>query len=106
MKISISAGISFVFITFCCVIMVSVLNFSMALQKVNDYHYATVHEIESSDFSPFVIAQRQNDTMYQTEIHEKSVIDELRIYEVRTSAMVRIPILGVEKTYVKESIAR
>ena len=106
MKISISAAISFIFITFCCILFISILNFSMTLQKVNDYHYATVHEIESSDFSPYVIAQRQNHDVYQTEIHEKSVIDELRIYEVRTSAAIRIPLLQINTTYVKESIAR
>lgn len=106
MKISLSAAISFLFITFCTILFVHMMNFTMSIQKVNSYHYATVHEIESSDFSPYVITKRMQDTSYTTSIQEKSVKDDLRIYEVKTSTMLRIPILGYEKEYVKESIAR
>lgn len=106
MKISISAAISFIFITFCTVLFVNVMNFSMAIQKVNTYHYATVHDIENSDFSPYVIAQRVQASEYQTEIVERSMKEDLRIYEVKTSATLRIPLLGYETTYCKESVAR
>lgn len=106
MKISISTAASFIFITFCSVLFVHVMNFQMAIQKVNAYHYATVHEIENSDFSPYVIVQRSADRSYKTSITEKSVKEDLRIYEVKTSAELSIPILGYKTIYKKESIAR
>lgn len=106
MKLSISAAISFLFVTFTCIFFVNILNFTMGIQKMNTYHYATVHEIESSDFSPYVIASRVQDNTYDCEIIEKSVKEELRIYEVKTSTTLRIPILNYETQYIKESIAR
>lgn len=106
MKISISTAASFIFITFCTVLFVHVMNFQMAIQKVNAYHYATVHEIENSDFSPYVIASKMSDSTYTTTIVEKSVKQDLRIYEVKTSTQLSIPILGYKTIYQKESIAR
>lgn len=106
MKITISSAISFIFITFVCVLFVNFLNFGMAIQKANAYHYTTVHEIESSDFSPSVISQRQSSSNYTTRIVSKSVKEDLRIYEVKTSTELKIPILGYSKMYVKESVAR
>lgn len=106
MKISISTAASFIFITFCVVLFVHVMNFQMAIQKLNAYHYATVHEIENSDFSPYVIAAKVSDATYATEIIEKSVKQDLRIYEVKTSAELSIPLLGYTTKYQKESIAR
>lgn len=106
MKISISAAISFVFVSFVCVLFVNILNFTMAIQKTNAYHYASVHEIESSDFSPYVIEARKQNTSYATEIIKKSVKEDRAIYEVRTSTTLKIPILGYESAYVKESVAR
>lgn len=106
MKISISTAASFIFITFCTVLFVHVMNFQMVIQKINAYHYATVHEIENSDFSPYVIAQRIANASYTTQIEEKSVKQDLRIYEVKTSSEIAIPILGFKTTYIKESIAR
>lgn len=106
MKISLSAAMSFLFITFCTILFVNVMNFNMEMQRVNNYHYATVHEIESSDFSPNIIEARIQNTTYQTNIEGKGVKNDLRIYEVKTSAKLKIPLLGYEQTYVKESIAR
>jgi len=106
MKISISTAVSFLFITFCTILFIGIMNFTMDIQKVNAAHYATVHEIENSDFSPYVMEQRLEHAQYPTQIIEKSVKDDMRIYEVKTSASIRIPILGYETTYVKESIAR
>lgn len=106
MRISISAAISFIFITFCTILFVNIMNFSMAIQKVNTYHYATVHDIENSDFSPYVINQRVQASQYKTEIIERSVKEDLRIYQVKTSTTLSIPILGYQTTYIKESVAR
>lgn len=106
MKISLTTGISLVFMSFVTVLFMSVMNFQMAIQKVNDYHYATVHEIESSDFSPYIILERQSDQTYSTTISEKSSKEDLRIYEVNTTAELSIPILGFTTSYVKSSTAR
>ncbi len=106
MKISISAAVSFVFITFCTVLFIHLMNFALMIQKVNAAHYATVHEIENSDFSPYVIEQRLANAPYATEITERTIKEDLRIYEVKTRAQLQIPILGYQREYVKESIAR
>lgn len=106
MKISLTTGISLVFMSFITVLFLSVMNFQMAIQRVNDYHYATVHEIESSDFSPYIISQRQSDSVYSTTITEKSSKEDLRIYEVKTEAQLSIPILRYTTTYTKSSTAR
>lgn len=106
MKFSLSAGFSMLFCTFVTVLFVNILNFNVAMQKMNDYHYATVHEIESSDFSPYVISQRQNNAQYSTYITEKSSKEDLRIYEVKTSTVLTIPIFGFSQSYTKTTIAR
>lgn len=106
MKISISTAISFLFITFCTILFISMMNVALVIQKANATHYATVHEIENSDFSPYVIDQRIANAPYPTQIIEKTVKEDLRIYEVKTTAQLRIPILGYVSEYVKESIAR
>lgn len=106
MKISISAALSFLFLTFSIVLFVSFMNFYHRIQMVNSCHYATVHEIENSDFSPYVIEQRIAQAEFPTQIIDRSVKEELRIYEVKTSATLQIPLLGYETTYVKESVAR
>ncbi len=106
MKISISAAVSFLFITFCTILFVNMMNFAITIQKVNSTHYATVHEIENSDFSPYVIDQRIATAPYATQIIEKTAKEDLRIYEVKTRAQLYIPILGYHSEYVKESIAR
>lgn len=106
MKISLSSGISLLFMSFVTVLFICVMNFQMSIQKVNDYHYATVHEIESSDFSPYIILERQSDSTYTTTIIEKSSKEDLRIYEVKTEAELSIPILGYKTNYVKSSTAR
>lgn len=106
MKISISAAISFIFVTFCTILFVQMMNFAITVQKVNTVHYATVHEIENSDFSPYVMEQRIATAPYATQITEKSVKEDLRIYEVKTRAQLYLPLLGYHSEYVKESIAR
>lgn len=106
MKNTISIAISLIFITFCIAVFTGFMNLSFYQQKTDAYHYATVNEIESSDFSPVVIADRMNNEEFKTFITEKSVKDDLRIYEVRTEKEINIPIIGISKTYVKESIAR
>lgn len=106
MKITISGALTFIWITFTCVGYVNMLNINMAMQKVNDYHYATVHEIESSDFSPYVIEERKANSDYTTTITNKSSKEDLRIYQVETKATLHMPLFGYSKEYVKESIAR
>lgn len=106
MKISISAALSFLFLTFCTILFINFFNFFMKMQEVNTYHYMMVHEIENSDFSPYVIERWERDDRYDTQIVERSVKDDLRIYEVKTSAKLQLPILGYETEYIKESVAR
>lgn len=106
MKNNITIAIEIIFITFCCTLFTGFLNMASVQQKIDAYHYATVNEIESSDFSPAVIADRMNNGEFKTFIKEVSVKDDLRIYEVRTEKEINIPIIGISKTYVKESIAR
>ncbi len=106
MKISITSALSMFFLTFVCVIFINILSFSMQIAKLNDYHYGVVHELESSDFSPAVIQKVTQSDAYQVRIENRSMKDDLRIYQVITSKKINIPLFRFERTYVKESCAR
>lgn len=93
-------------VSFFTVLFISTMNFATQVQKVNDYHYATVHEIESSDFANTVINERRNNSTYTTKITQKSIKEDMRIYEVTTSSSISIPILNYQVPYAKTSIAR
>lgn len=106
MKISITTAISYLFITVCLVLFVSVLNFCTGMQKMNDYHYATVHELESSDFASSVIAEKTADTTYHTTVVNKTLKNDNGIYEVKTTKTFSIPILNYTQEYSKVSVVR
>lgn len=106
MDISLRNGISILFTTFISIFLVGVMNYQMQIVKVNDYHYALVNEIESSDFSTTVINEATSNEDYDVKIENRGVKDDLRIYQVTTSKEITMPLLGVVKTYIKESAAR
>lgn len=106
MKISLSMAITCILITFCTVFFLNIIQLFVEIQRVDTYHHAIVNEIESSDFSPFVIQESLKKSPYHLQIEEKSVKDDLRIYEVTTRTTVSLPILGYKKEYLKQSIAR
>lgn len=106
MKVAITSAISMLFITFVSIIFVNVMSFNQQITKINDYHYATVNEIESSDFADSVVNRIRDDKRYKTTIEEKSVKDDLRIYQVTTKATIYMPIFGFKEEYIKESTAR
>lgn len=106
MKLSIHAALSFLFLTFSVVLLISFMNFYHSIQSVNTIHYATVHKLENSDFSPYVISECEKNSKYAIKIIDRTVQEEARMYEVTTSAVLKIPMLGYQTTYVKESIAR
>lgn len=106
MKIGITSALSMLFCTFICIVFINTMQFNQQIAKANDYHYATVNEIESSDFAQSVIDRICRDKRYTTTISEKSVKDDLRIYQVTTKASIRMPIFGFQHDYIKESTAR
>lgn len=55
MRVSLRAAIGILFLSFVVVIFMGIMNVQMQISKLNDYHYAAVQEMESSDFSPVVI---------------------------------------------------
>lgn len=99
-------AMAILFMTFVSIVLVNVISFQYQIAKVNDYHYATVHEIENSDFSPSIINEKKNNGVYNVKISNKTIKEDLRIYEVTTSKTVYMPLFGVSKEYVKESVAR
>lgn len=106
MKNAIVFSFSILFITFCSIMFVNVIRFNYQIAKLNDYHYAMVNEIESSDFAGSVIDQYKNNDDYKVSIVDKTVKDDLRIYQVTTKKQISMPILGFSQEYVKESTAR
>lgn len=106
MKISITSALSMLFLTFVCVIFVNVLSAQMQMARINTAHYGIVQEIESSDFSPAVIQQMMARKDYQVRVENRSVKDDLRIYQITTTGTIRMPIFNYAKAYVKESCAR
>lgn len=106
MKIAITSAISLMFITFISITMINVMSAVMQIAKLNDFHYGTVNEIESSDFSPIVIQQKLQDKQYHVQIENRSVKDDLRIYQIKTTGKIQMPIFGYSQMYTKESTAR
>lgn len=106
MKKAIEMAVSIIFITFCSVVFISVIFFQYQVAKTNDFHYAMVNEIESSDFSPTVINRYTSNTEYKVSIENKTLKNDLKIYQVTTSKKTGIPIFKFYQTYVKESVAR
>lgn len=106
MRISLRASIGIFFLTFITIIFTSVMNFQMQIAKVNDYHYAAVNEIESSDFASTTIDKYINNDKYEISIVQKSLKEDMPIYQVTTSKRIYIPIFNFSRTYTKESAAR
>lgn len=106
MKVSISAALSMLFLTFVCVMFINVMSAQMQIAKLNDFHYGIVHELESSDFSPSIIANIAQTDAYDVKIENRGIKDDLRIYQITTSGIIRMPIFHYAKRYVKESSAR
>lgn len=106
MKVGITSAVSLLFITFISIVMVNIMSATMQIAKLNDFHYGAVNEIESSDFAPSVIQQKLQDTRYDMQIENRSVKDDLRIYQIKTSGKIQMPIFGYVQVYTKESTAR
>lgn len=106
MRVSLRAAIGILFLTFVVVILMGVMNVQMQISKLNDYHYAAVQEMESSDFSPVVVNRIRSNGEYSVNVEDKTLKEDMRIYQVTTSKKISLPVLNFEKTYVKESTAR
>ncbi len=106
MKNAITLGISMLFVTFVSVILVNFLVFESQKSKLEDYHYAVVNEIESSDFSPSVINEIKANGTYKVTITNVSSKEDLAIYQVTTEKELTMPIFKFKVNYVKESTAR
>lgn len=106
MKIGITSAISLLFITFISIVMINVMSVNMQISKLQDFHYGMVNEIESSDFSPAVIEQHLHNKKYNVQIENRSAKDDLRIYQIKTSGKIQMPIFGFIQMYTKESTAR
>lgn len=106
MKNSISFAFSMLFITFCCIIFINMMLYQFQVTKLGEFHYAMVQEIESSDFSSSVMQKYQKNEDYEVEIENRSIKDDLGIYQIKTKKLIRMPILGFKQTILKESVAR
>lgn len=106
MKVGITSAVSLLFITFISIVMINVMSATMQIAKLNDFHYGMVNEIESSDFSPSVIQQKLEDKRYDIQIENRSAKDDLRIYQIKTTGKIQMPIFGYAQMYTKESTAR
>lgn len=106
MKKSIEMAFSIIFISFCSVVFTCIIYFQYQIAKTNDFHYAMVNEIESSDFSSTVINRYMNNHQYDVSIVNKTLKNDLGIYQVTTTKKVGIPIFKFYQNYVKESVAR
>ena len=102
MRVSLRAAIGILFLSFVVVIFMGIMNVQMQISKLNDYHYAAVQEMESSDFSPVVINRIRSNGEYTVNVEDKTLKEDMRIYQVTTSKKISLPILNFEKTYVKE----
>ena len=106
MRLTLRTGVGILFLTFFTVLVMGIFNMQLQISKLNDYHYAAVHELESSDFSLVVQQKVKDNGIYDIRIENRSLKDDMRIYQVTTSKHIIMPILGFDREYKKESVAR
>lgn len=122
MKLSVSNILSVLFLALFSILIVGVLNVYSVINRANDYHETVIAEIEASNFSSSVInaytanggyGTNTNNKLFKTEIVDRSVLNEDtnlekvgRIYEVKTSYKVTIPILNYNVTKTIQGFAR
>ena len=101
MRVSLRAAIGILFLSFVVVIFMGIMNVQMQISKLNDYHYAAVQEMESSDFSPVVINRIRSNGEYTVNVEDKTLKEDMRIYQVTTSKKISLPILNFGKKHCK-----
>ena len=122
MKLSVSNILSVLFLALFSILIVGVLNVYSVINRSNDYHETVIAEIEASNFSSSVInaytanggyGTNTNNKLFKTEIIDRSVLNEDtnlekvgRIYEVKTSYTITIPILNYKATKTIQGFAR
>lgn len=114
MKISLSNILSVLFLTMMMVLMVCSMNAFTTINKANDYHNASIAEIEASNFASSVMEEYINsDGPFKTEIVNRTSMNSDtnlervgRIYEVRTSYRIKIPIINYEIDKTIQGFAR
>lgn len=106
MKMSISASIMFVFLSFICAVFFSIIFFEVQISKANDFHYAMCYDIESSDYSSKVIEQYTKQNDYKVSIKPIEKNNEMRLYSTVTEKKISIPLFNFSKSYKKESYGR
>jgi len=115
MKLSFSNVVSLLFTTLFLTLMVCVLNVFSIINHANDYHQTTIAELEASGFSDSVINAYKNNTTssFKTEIINRSVMNEDtnlervgRIYEVKTTYNITIPIINYSINRTIQGFAR
>lgn len=114
MKLSLSNVISIIFLNLLVILMVCSLNVFAIINKAKDYHNTTIAELEASNFSSSVINAYENSgNAFKTEITNRTVLnpdDNLervgRIYEVKTTYTIKIPIINYHVDRTIQGFAR
>ena len=114
MKNTISYILTVMLITFMIVLVVSVINVTVTINKANAYHQTCISEIQASNFSTSVNSKYTGNTgMFKTTIKNKSIVDENeniektgRIYEVSTTYTIKIPVINYSTEQVIVGFAR
>lgn len=114
MKLSISNVLSILFLNIFLVLLVCSMNVFSVINKAYDYHNTTISEIEASNFSSSVInAYETNDNAFKTEITNRTVLNSDtnlervgRIYEVKTTYTIKIPIINFKVDRTIQGFAR
>lgn len=114
MKISLQNIISVLFLGLMMILIVSTLNVFSIINKANDYHNTTIAEVEASNFASSVInAYENSNNAFKTEITDKTVLNQDknlervgRIYEVKTTYIIKIPVINYEVERSIQGFAR
>ena len=110
MKHSLSYVLSALFTTFMIVLVVCIINAFSTINKANAYHQTCIAEIQASNFSSAVIQNYQKpDLPFKTVIIDRTIESNPenlektgRIYEVKTTYKIEIPVINykIEKTII------
>lgn len=114
MKNTINYVLSTLFITLMIVIIVSIINVFSVINKANSYHQTCIAEIQASNFASAVIQSYEDSSKpFKVEIIDRTLEssdDNLektgRIFEVKTTYDIKIPIIGYSLTKTVNGFAR
>lgn len=104
MKISMEWVVDSILLTFFIVIVFGIINISANIKQAYYYHHYMIAQIEASHFNTNVINQLISNSPFKHDLKdcsiqsEDSLFLEEKIYQIKTTYSLRLPLIGYQTT--------